>query len=68
MKSSEKIEQFVDALDRMMESSELMFMEKYNCNYREYNSIKQYKYDPAREELIQSLLDLLELGGPSRPS
>jgi len=68
MKSSEKLENFVAALDRMMESSEMMFMEKYNCNYREYNTIKQHKYDPAREELIKSLTELLDLGGFSRPS
>jgi hypothetical protein len=68
MNSNEPLQEFIIALDSMMESSEKMFFERHYSNYRQYAKIKTEEYDPAREKLIQSLRDLLEFRGTGRPA
>lgn len=68
MNSNEPLQEFITALDSMMESSEKMFFERHYANYRQYAKIKTEEYDPAREKLIQSLKELLEFRGTSRPA
>jgi hypothetical protein len=68
MNSNEPLQEFITALDSMMESSEKMFFERHYSNYKQYAKIKTEEYDPAREKLIQSLIELLEFRGASRPA
>lgn len=46
----EHIDDFLEALDEMMDARDDMWEEEKYCNYRHAREIKETKYNPAREK------------------
>jgi hypothetical protein len=53
------VEDVITALDKMLLSSDKIFEEKKYANYRYANNLFEIEYEPAKNELRQALLKLL---------
>lgn len=53
------VEEVITALDKMLLSSDKIFEEKKYANYRYANSLFEIEYEPAKNQLRQALLMLL---------
>lgn len=58
-RQTEHIDDFLEALDEMMDARDDMWEEEKYCNYGEVLSIKEKKYKPAREKARQYLHSLV---------
>ena len=53
------VEEVIIALDKMLLSSDKIFEEKKYSNYRYANNLFEIEYEPAKNQLRQALLMLL---------
>ena len=53
------VEDVITALDKMLLSSDKIFEEKKYANYRYANNLFEIEYEPAKNQLRQALLMLL---------
>lgn len=55
-KSSEIVEDLIDALEKMIDAQDDMWQEEKHCNYREQNKIREERLIPAKAE-FKDMLD-----------
>ena len=53
------VEEVITALDKMLLSSDKIFEEKKYANYRYANNLLEIEYEPAKNQLRQALLTIL---------
>ena len=53
------IDRFIESLEEMIDARDDMWEEEKHCNYRQMNSIKELRYDPARKQLRKSLYNFI---------
>lgn len=49
------IEDFMDALEEMMDSRDNMWFEQKHCNIHKFLYIKENQYDPAKKKVRETL-------------
>jgi uncharacterized lipoprotein YajG len=52
----DNIDNLIISLEKMIDARQEMNTEEYNCNYKTVMNIREYRYNPAKEE-IKKLLD-----------
>ena len=55
-KSSEILDDLIDALEKMIDAQDDMWQEEKHCNYREQNKIREERLIPAKAE-FKDMLD-----------
>ena len=55
-KSTEIVEDLIDALEKMIDAQDDMWQEEKHCNYREQNKIREERLVPAKAE-FKDMLD-----------
>ena len=55
-KSTEIVEDLIDALEKMIDAQDDMWQEEKHCNYREQNKIREERLIPAKAE-FKDMLD-----------
>ena len=55
----DNIDKFIESLEEMIDARDDMWEEEKFCNYREMNSIKELRYDPARKQLRKALYNFI---------
>ena len=64
--STEYIDKFLDAIERMIDAQDDMWEEEKYSNYREMHKIKEEKYIPAKHDAREAFrLAVLEIGQDS---
>jgi|LauGreDrversion4_2_1035121.scaffolds.fasta_scaffold1152072_1 hypothetical protein len=60
--STEYIDKFLDAIERMIDAQDDMWQEEKYSNYREVQQIKEQKYIPAKDDAREAFrMAVLEL-------
>ena len=60
--STKHIDDFLDAIERMIDAQDDIWQEERYSNYREMNQIKEEKYIPAKQDAREAFrLAVLEL-------
>jgi|APGre2960657373_1045057.scaffolds.fasta_scaffold00099_6 hypothetical protein len=55
MISKDKLDDFIDQVENMIDAQDDMWAEEKNYNYRWKNKIKEERYEPARKSARESL-------------
>jgi len=65
--TGESVDEFLDALEKMIDAQDDMWHEEQHCNYRERERIRDEVYKPARarasECLRQAIREIIEEEG-----
>lgn len=59
-KSSQILEDLIDALEKMIDAQDDMWQEEQHCNYKEREQIREEKLIPAKDEFKKHLDDYID--------